>query len=260
MKKPILYIFAISHYCEKARWALDYLGIEYQVEHLAPGLHIKFAKDRGLARSSVPILEVENGEASESKVVQGSDNIIDWAEQASSGASCLTPSNLKQEILEIETRLGDKIGVHVRRAFYSEALVEFPSSVRPIFTRDLSLPRRLLVTLIWPKISQKMIQSMGLGYQQGEESKQILIQELDWLESLLSDENSFLVGDSFSRADITAAALLARLAFPNDHPLHSGLNRPPRLEELAQQWSERPAIKWVRHVYGEYRDIAIACT
>jgi len=26
---PRLYIFPISHYCEKARWALDYLNVDY---------------------------------------------------------------------------------------------------------------------------------------------------------------------------------------------------------------------------------------
>jgi len=251
-----LYIFAISHYCEKARWALDYLGIEYELVHLAPGLHAKFAKDKGLTKSALPILEIGAGEGGENEMIQGSEKIIDWAEQLSHNDRCLTPSDQKQKVMEIEKRLGDKIGVHVRRAFYSEALVEFPSSVRPIFTRDLSLPWRILVTLMWSKISQKMIQRMDLGYQQGEESKQVLAEELDWLETQLPSEDSFLVGYSFSRADITAAALLARLAFPNDHPLHKDLNRPPRLEELAQQWSERPALKWVRRVYAEYRDIA----
>ncbi len=32
-----LYEFAISHYCEKVRWALDYKGIVYESRVLAPG-------------------------------------------------------------------------------------------------------------------------------------------------------------------------------------------------------------------------------
>lgn len=35
MKKPTLYVFAISHYCEKARWALDFFEVDYQ-----PGMSV----------------------------------------------------------------------------------------------------------------------------------------------------------------------------------------------------------------------------
>ena len=253
--KPILYIFAISHYCEKARWALDHLGIDHEIVHLAPGLHVKFSKDKGLPTSSLPILEVD-GDSVKTIMIQGSEKIIDWADQVTQGDRRLTPEAGKDKILQIEQRLGDKMGVHIRRAFYSEALVEFPATVRPIFTRHLSLPRKVMVSLMWPKIRNKMIQRMDLGYKQGEESKKILDEELDWLESLLSEEDSFLVGDKLSRADITAAALLARLASPKDHPSHKYMQRPPRLEQLAQQWSDRPALKWVRRIYQQHRGVS----
>jgi hypothetical protein len=31
MKAPTLYVFNISYYCEKARWALDHFGIAHEV-------------------------------------------------------------------------------------------------------------------------------------------------------------------------------------------------------------------------------------
>src|SRR5210317_1094815 len=73
--RPILYLFAISHYCEKARWALDRAGIDYELHHLAPGLHRRFAKKHGLPRSSVPILQ------SGDTLIQDSSAIVDWAQQ-----------------------------------------------------------------------------------------------------------------------------------------------------------------------------------
>ena len=36
-----LYQFAISHYCEKIRWALDYKGLNYETVNLLPGQHVK---------------------------------------------------------------------------------------------------------------------------------------------------------------------------------------------------------------------------
>ena len=56
MKKPVLYLFGISHYCEKARWALEYLDVDFDISHVAPGLHIALAKKLGAPGSSLPIL------------------------------------------------------------------------------------------------------------------------------------------------------------------------------------------------------------
>ena len=127
MPKPTLYIFAISHYCEKARWALDYLGIDYDLRYVAPGEHGQIAKRLGAAKTSVPYLGV--GE----RVIQGSADIISWAESMpSSNGERLTP---EVDILvgaDIEKRADDIAGVHIRRFYYSEALVEHPSTVRPI--------------------------------------------------------------------------------------------------------------------------------
>ena len=39
-----LYTFTISHFAEKARWALDYKGIHYQEKRLVPGSHIPIVK------------------------------------------------------------------------------------------------------------------------------------------------------------------------------------------------------------------------
>ncbi len=74
-RQPVLYVFAISHFCEKARWALDHLGIAYELRYLAPGEHAELAKKLGAPKSSVPFLDT-NG-----KLIQGSSAIISWAEE-----------------------------------------------------------------------------------------------------------------------------------------------------------------------------------
>ena len=73
--KPDLYMFSISHYCEKARWALDYLGIDYRLRCTVVGAHTRLAKKYGLDSTAVPILV--NGD----EVIQGSSAIIDWADR-----------------------------------------------------------------------------------------------------------------------------------------------------------------------------------
>jgi glutathione S-transferase len=38
-----LYQFQFSHFCEKARWALDYKDLPYTCKNLLPGLHTRVA-------------------------------------------------------------------------------------------------------------------------------------------------------------------------------------------------------------------------
>jgi glutaredoxin len=50
-----LYQFAISHYCEKIRWALDFKGLEYRTRTLLPGTHVATMKKLS-GDSAVPVL------------------------------------------------------------------------------------------------------------------------------------------------------------------------------------------------------------
>ncbi|MDH5262550.1 MAG: glutathione S-transferase [Gammaproteobacteria bacterium] len=241
--RPILYVFAISHYCEKARWALDHLGIEYELRYLAPGEHAELAKKLGAPKSSVPYLAV-NG-----NVIQGSADIIDWAEaKLQRGQSPFSTAGS-----EIEQRIDDVAGVHVRRYYYSEALVEHPSTVRPIFTRDLSLKNKIMITLAFGKIRKIMMSRMDLGAKQGEESKALLLGELEWIDGLLADGREYLVGDNFSRADIAVASILSPLAAPAEHPVYQRLQHPPRIANDVARWEQRPCIQWVHNMYSKHR-------
>lgn len=248
MSTPILYVFAISHYCEKVRWALDYLGIDYALRHVAPGEHAQIARKLGASRSSVPYLQADG------KVLQGSANILDWAEDAAAdGDERLTPDAARDECGRIEKRIDEIAGVHIRRYYYSEALVEYPETVRPIFTRDLSLPKKLLIRLAWGKIRGLMIARMDLGENQGQESRAILEAELDWIDGLLADGRQYLVGDRFSRADIAVASLLSPLALPPEHPVYRNISHPPGLAKDIAGWAHRPALNWVCRMYTQHR-------
>lgn len=245
MTKPILTVFTISHYCEKARWGLDYLGIDYQLQVVTAGTHLKIAKELGLENSAVPFLETEQG------VIQGSDAILDWAEENSVSARSRLSSS--ETIRSIEQRLDQRLGIHVRRWFYSEAIVEHPSIVRPVFTKDISLWEQAKFSIKWPVIKKLMIQKMDLGYEQGQESFDIVKSEIEWLESMLSDNGNFLTGETFSRADITAASLLAPIVNPQEHPCFDLLSLPPRAQEQYLQISDYAIWAWIIDVYAKYR-------
>lgn len=244
---PTLYVFAISHYCEKARFALDYLGVETQLVHLPPGPHMQIAKELGAAGSSLPILVADGA------VIQGSSEIIDWAKGQGPGEKTLTPAGLRDECLAIERRLDDSSGVHTRRAFYSEALLDRPETVLPVFAQGLTPEEQKATTDAWPMITQLMIQAMDLGREQEQESTRIVEAELAWLDDLLADGREFLVGDRFSRADLTAASLYAPLVKPPEHPTCAAIELPPRLAELIASWRGRRSLQWVGEIYRQFR-------
>ncbi|MEM9529408.1 MAG: glutathione S-transferase N-terminal domain-containing protein [Pseudomonadota bacterium] len=247
MSKPVLHIFAISHYCEKARWALDYRGIDYTLSTLAPGAHIKKARSLGFKRGALPMMET--GEA----VLQGSADIVSWAEEREARGPALSSAQNRSEALAIEKRLDEKIGIHVRRYFYSEALVNHSETVRPIFLRRQPLLENLKVRLGWSTIRKLMIKAMDLGPEQRLDSKAILETELDWLDGLLSDGRKVLLGDTFSRADLAAASLLAPLVDPDNHPEYADVVLPPAIAEDVKGWAVRPSLNYVRDIYRQYR-------
>ena len=51
--RPEFFVFGISHYCEKARWALDWHNIEYTETAWPPGPHIYLAKKAGARLSMI---------------------------------------------------------------------------------------------------------------------------------------------------------------------------------------------------------------
>jgi len=247
MTTPVLYVFNISHYCEKARWAMDYFGIEHEARHVMPGAHRAIAKKLGAKRKSVPFLQTDDG------VITGSPAIIDWCELHNAGKRPSLAGADPQAVRATEKRLDDVVGVHVRRFYYSDALITSPASVRPIFSNGLPLWQRAAVTLGWSRIVPLMIKGLDLGVAQGLESRAMVEAELDWLDGLLADGRPYLHGDQWTRADLTAAALLGPLAAPKEHPMVEKAFYPSRVRQTINEWEQRPAMQFVKRMYATHR-------
>ena len=247
MTTPTLYIFNISHYCEKARGALDYFGIDYQARHVMPGAHRLIAKKLGAKRGSVPFLQTDGG------VIAGSPAIIDWCEAHNAGKRPSLSGADPEAVRATEKRLDDVVGVHVRRFYYSDALFSSPAAVRPIFSDGLPIWQRAAVTLGWSRMVPLMIKGMDLGAEQGLQSRALLEAELDWLDGLLADGRPYLHGNQWTRADLTAAALLGPLAAPKEHPITDKAFFPSEVVKAMKEWEKRPALQFVLRMYAAHR-------
>ena len=83
-----------------------------------------------------------------------------------------------------------------------------------------------------------------------ERSLQALRDGLARIESELQP-SGYLVGDAFSVADLTAAALYSPLLRPPQFPYHLG--EPPPSLAAAVASLEGPATDWIREMYARHR-------
>ena len=160
-----LYQFPLSHYCEKARWALDYKGLAYEKINIFPGSHFPVLKKLGLKDTTVPVL------IDQSSVIQGSSQIITYLDDKYPEKS-LTPKdeNLKQEALDWEAFADEEIGPHIRRCFYY-ILLKYRPTVIEYLSYNCTWYAKPLISIIYPFLKKKMISSMDISLSTNEESK-----------------------------------------------------------------------------------------
>ena len=239
-----LYQFAISHYCEKARFALDYKGADYRTVSLLPGLHVKTTKTLA-RRSSVPVLVTGDGDA-----VQGSDAIISHLDD-SVPENRLTPINpeQRQRALEWERWLDRRVGVDVRRYCYHHLLPERRISIR-LLSYGGPWYGKFLLRLGYRNLELSMRRAMQIDESSAKQSLQNIEQAVTRLEERYA-LSAFLVGDGFSRADLAAAALLAPLVQPEGYGLVWPDTMPAALEETRQRLE--PRLQWIHRIYSHYR-------
>lgn len=237
-RRPLLLTLAPSHYCERARWALDLQAIIYDEERLAPGAHMVRIKRLGASATSLPLLVHGNG-----SLCQGSDRILDWV-------------RLPGGDPEIERRLEQVTAPIIRQCLYAGLLADPQSGIRDVLLRGTSKRQATIGRLTWPLLRRIMASGMNARPRLLPDLIARVDHELDWFDQVLAERGDHLVGGEFGRADLTAASLLAPVALPQAEPVKSlsaGIRWPRSLAPFLARWSDRPTLKWVRHVYEARR-------
>jgi glutathione S-transferase len=245
-----LYQFQCSHYCEKARWALDYKGLAYEPRNLIPGPHRRTA-ERLAAQSHLPIL-VDGGLVDEAKVIQGSDAIIDhldrrWPERR------LTPLDTLSASLaaEWERYLDAEIGVSIRCWFYYYVLPERTLATR-FLLQGAPWYGRPLYALIFPAVRHAMRKMMHIDAGNTARSEARLRAALERLNGALRGQR-YLVGGAFSRADLTACARLAPLCLPELAVPAVADALPAAVARFRAEQEDAPFFAWVAETYRTHR-------
>lgn len=238
-----LYQFPISHFCEKVRWALNFKQLEYQTENLLPALHILKTRKLG-ARSYVPILQHDD------RIIQGSGRIISYLDEQFPENS-LTPEDpvLKKNALDWEDYADKEIGPHLRRCCY-HILLDYPDVVIPFFTHNGPWYGKYVMPLMFPKLKVKMRKMMNINEESAQISKIKIELSLDKLNDHFKN-HKFLTGNTFTRADLSTAALLAPICRPKKYGLNWPERFPQPLEDIVEEFKEQ--TQWVHDFYQQYR-------
>ena len=242
----LLYQFPLSLYCEKARWVLDHKGLDYQCVDLWPGMHLPRARWMTGA-STLPILK-DSGRA-----FTDSSNIALHLEHNYPDKPLL-PSNVVQrrKVLELDAYF-DEFGVHARRLAWSHA-VDDDNVDRFFFGFDgySNLARR--AGRMSKRLLRRMIRQRFQVYPDRVTASLGCVRAgVTYLETLLRDNpGGYLVGNSFTLADLTAASMLATQVGPYGspwHEVHGGYPDSPDRRALR----ESIAGKWLMRIYASYR-------
>jgi glutathione S-transferase len=249
---PVLWHIEISHYNEKARWALDYKRIPHRRRALPGGFHMLAALGLTGGRSATFPLLMLNGEAI------GDSTAIMGALESRWPDPPLYPEDPQERrrALDLEDYFDEELGPAIRLVAWHEVTRD---PERLALLVQSSLPPSLRDTQAASVVAARYAKGFtALRYgvkseEAAERSRQKVVAALDCLEAEL-DGNEYVVGDSFSVADLTAAALFYPLALPPEGPQ---LGDPPEgFERFRAPLMERPGCMWVQGMYRKHREPA----
>jgi glutathione S-transferase len=241
----------ISHFCEKARWALERAGLPYSEERHVQGVHQIVARRTG-GQKTVPVLVAPEG------VFNESEQILAYADRSLPEELRLFPveASERAEVEELCRRLDEGLGPDGRRLMYVHMLGERKLMLK---FNNQGVPRweALMLTAFWPVITRFAKRELGIQPDSAERDEARSWEALDMVAERLADGRRYLCGDRFTAADLTFAALSAALTVPPEYgvPLPQPEILPPHIAGPVRAFREHPAGAYALRLFREERRV-----
>ena len=234
-----LITFPVSHYCEKARWALTRLNIPYIEERHAPLFH-RLATGR-VGGKSVPVL------IAGAQVFTDSKDILKYLDTITPETTKLYPCDpeLLKQVEELEAFFNTQLGTATPIWAYSYTL-QNPKLAKRRFTCGVPFHEQALFPLIFPLISSTIRRQLNVTTDATTNAHAQITQVFKAVGNLLADGRTYLMGDRFSAADLTFAALSTAAVRPPEYgdaalALSNLEQLPPKMAEEVRAFREMPA-------------------
>jgi glutathione S-transferase len=242
---PVLWHLKVSHYNEKARWALDYKGVTHVRRAAVPGRHIAIAEKLTGSRT-FPVLVID-GEA-----IGDSTRIIAALEDRYPDPP-LYPADPddRRRALELEDYFDEELGPYTRRLAVHRMLPEREILVGAFF-QDVTGLRGRALSAAYPAIRQRMSSMLEIDDRTVPEAFDKLRQAGERFQTDLQP-SGYLVGERFTVADLTLAALLSPLVAPEQFPYPQPQRGHPSFAPLREALAENGLADWTRDMYSRHR-------
>jgi glutathione S-transferase len=249
MSPPVLVTIPISHFCEKARWALDRAGIAYEERPHVQILH-RFAARRAGGGTTVPVL-VRSG-----KALTDSQQILDYADSRAPADRRLFPLDAAraEEIRAFERDLDEAFGPDGRLWMYHRLRGQRDIATRYATTGVPGWERRAF-PLFYPVMSRFIDRFLSVTDERAEEAERAVRATFDAVAGRLADGRPYLMGDHFTAADLTFSALAAPMLVPPEYgvPLPQPDELPGDMAAVVRELREHPAGRHALRMYREER-------
>jgi glutathione S-transferase len=239
----------ISHYCEKARWALERAGITYREERHVQGIH-RFAARRAGGGITVPVLVTPGG------AIGDSAEILAWVDERTAPERRLFPAepSARAEVERVCRRLDEVLGPRGRRLMYVRMFVARELALR--FNNEGVPPwEDRAIRHGWPLARRVIERALAIRPGIETEDEAAVWREFDFVAELLADGRPHLCGERFGAADLTFAALSAAIVVPAEYgvALPQPDVLPPDMAELVERARAHPAGRYALTLFSKHR-------
>ncbi|MDX6622925.1 MAG: glutathione S-transferase [Solirubrobacterales bacterium] len=251
--RPVLWQLDISHYSEKVRWALDFKQVDHLRRSPFPGMHIPIALWlSGGEAKTFPVLQLDG------RTIADSTAAIAALEEFEPEPA-LYPSDPaeRERALALEDYFDEQLGPHARLLPFHELISE-PDLFAELAAQSVPPPLNKAKGLVGAYA--RGYTRIRWGAANGEAAAAAragIVSAMDRLElELAANGGDYLVGESFSVADLTAASLFYPIVGPEGAPIPPGQPMPLGFERFRESLSRRPGFTWVEETFRRHRQPA----
>jgi len=249
VQTPQLITIPISHFCEKARWALERAGVPYRERAHMQVLHWVAVKRAGGGRT-VPVLVTAD------EVLSESADIVDFANVRALPQRRLYPEDpqLEAEIRALERDFDERLGPHGRRWMYDSIRGE-RELVKTYAPTGVPAWQRRALPVAYGTVARIIDRYLDITPESSAESLREVREVFDAVAERLADGRPYLMGDRFTAADLTFSALSAAITMPPEYgvPLPQPDELPAKMAEVVRELCAHPAGAFALRMYRDER-------
>jgi glutathione S-transferase len=245
----VLITIPISHFCEKARWALERSGVPYRERAHLQVFH-RVAVRRAGGNGTAPVL-VWDG-----RVLAESADILEAVSAQAPPELQLFPDDRRaaEEVRALELDFDTRLGPEGRLWMYYEM------RGRGDLARDYGCTgvpgwQRRLLPLFYPVAVRIIDRALGVEPETAARAEATVSATFDEVAERLADGRPYLCGERFTAADLTFAALAASVLMPPEYgvPLPQPEVLPAPMAAQVNEFRAHPAGAYALRMFREER-------